>query len=110
EIKHQERILGEYATLVGTPVGREEFNRRRLAPAMEGGLTTEEYLARQRPDVENPLEVAALAMAIEAQAMDLYQRAADRAASPASREMLARIARDEQSHLEHLGALFKVLQ
>ena len=43
-----------------------------MIPAMEGGLTTAEYLARYRPDLENPADVVSLAMAIEAQALDHF--------------------------------------
>jgi rubrerythrin len=45
-------------------------------------------------------------MAIEAQALDLYQRAADRAGTTESQNVLMQIANEERSHLEQLGALF----
>ncbi|MCU0558886.1 MAG: rhodanese-like domain-containing protein [Desulfobacterales bacterium] len=106
EAKHQDRIVGEYARLTGSPPDRERFVRVQVRPAMEGGLTTEEYLARYRPDMENPVDVISLAMAIEAQALDLYQRAADRAATGEVRSMLSQTAREEQAHLGQLGELF----
>jgi len=56
-----------------------------VAPAMEGGLTTQEYLRLYQPDLEVAAEVISLAMAIEAQALDLYQRAADRAQTDESK-------------------------
>jgi rubrerythrin len=79
------------------------------APAMEGGLTTEEYLQLYQPDLERPAEVISLAMAIEAQALDLYQRAAERAETDAARSALMQIANEERSHLEQLGKLFETL-
>jgi rubrerythrin len=74
---------------------------------MEGGLTTDEYLRLYQPDVEVAEEVVSLAMAIEAQALDLYQRAADRASTEKSRAVLLQIANEEHVHLQQLGALFE---
>jgi len=48
-------------------------------------------------------------MAIEGQALDLYQRAADRAKTAQSRDSLLQIAGEERSHLEQLGTLFQNL-
>jgi len=106
EVKHQDRIFNEYRRLSGTAVSREEFARNVVAPAMEGGLTTQDYLERYQPDLEVPEEVISLAMAIEAQALDLYQRAADRAGTGESGAVLSQIANEERAHLEQLGALF----
>ena len=106
EVRHQERILAEYQTVSGRALSRAEFDRTVVSPAMEGGLPTEDYLARYRPDLESPRDVVSLAMAIEAQALDLYQRAAARASAGAA-ETLAQIAEEERSHLEQLGKLFQ---
>jgi rhodanese-related sulfurtransferase/rubrerythrin len=107
EVKHQDRIFSEYARISGAAVSRDEFASGIVAAAMEGGLTTEEYLARYQPNLENAAEVVSLAMGIEAQALDLYQRAADRAKTAESRTMLVQIANEERAHLEQLGMLFK---
>jgi rhodanese-related sulfurtransferase/rubrerythrin len=109
EVKHQDRIFNEYLRVTGAAMLREEFAKKTVAPAMEGGLTTEDYLQRYRPDLENPAEVISLAMAIEGQALDLYQRAADRAGASESRSALMRIAGEERTHLEQLGKLFQNL-
>jgi rubrerythrin len=76
---------------------------------MEGGLTTEEYLDLYQPDLEVVEEVISLAMAIEAQALDHYQRAADRAGFEDSRDALLQIANEESTHLAMLGKLFERL-
>jgi sulfur-carrier protein adenylyltransferase/sulfurtransferase len=109
EVKHQDRIFAEYCKITGTTVNRDEFEREVVVPAMEGGLTTEEYLKLYEPDLEVVEEVISLAMAIEAQALDLYHRAAERAASSESREALLQIANEERAHLEQLGKLFEGL-
>jgi rhodanese-related sulfurtransferase/rubrerythrin len=109
EIKHQERIFNEYLKLTGTVVSRNEFANKTVKPAMEGGLTTEDYLQRYQPNMESPTEIISLAMAIEAQALDLYQRAADRAKTAESRNTLIQIAAEERTHLGQLGKLFQNL-
>lgn len=107
EIKHQDRIFKEYLSISGAQVTREEFSGNIVSPAMEGGLTTNEYLQRYQSDLEKTTEIISMAMAIEAQALDLYQRASERAVTEKSREVLLKIADEEGSHLRQLGELFK---
>jgi rubrerythrin len=107
EIKHQERIFAEYCRITGTDVNRDEFEKEVVVPAMEGGLTTEQYLKLYHPDLEVVEEVISLAMAIEAQALDLYQRASEQASSEESRGTLMQIADEERAHLAQLGKLFE---
>jgi sulfur-carrier protein adenylyltransferase/sulfurtransferase len=107
ELKHQDRIFAEYCRITGTDVRRDEFEKEVVVPAMEGGLTTEQYLKLYQPDLEVVEEVISLAMAIEAQALDLYQRASEQAASEESRETLMQIANEERAHLAQLGKLFE---
>ncbi len=109
EEKHQDRIFAEYIKITGSDLSRNEFEKQVVSPAMEGGLTTEEYLKLYPTDLEDAKEVISLAMGIEAQALDLYQRAADRASSEARQHALMQIANEELAHLEHLGKLFEEL-
>ena len=110
EVKHQDRIFSEYLRTTDAEASRDEFVKKTFAPAMEGGLSTEDYIRRYQPNLENPAEVISLAMAIEGQALDLYQRAADRAKTAESRASLMQIAGEERSHLEQLGTLFQNLK
>ncbi len=105
ETVHQERLLTEYRRETGTYLSQEEFETTRVAGAMEGGLTTEQYLELYEPDLDNETEVVSLAMAIEAQALDLYQRTADRASTEDVRLALMRIADEERAHLKQLAGL-----
>ena len=105
ETIHQERLLTEYRQETRTDISQETFEKTEVAPAMEGGLTTEQYLELYDPDLENETEVISLAMAIEAQALDLYQRTADRATTEEVRLALMRIADEERSHLKQLAGL-----
>jgi len=109
EEKHQDRIFAEYIQITGSDLNRTEFEKQAVSPAMEGGLTTEEYLKLYPTDLDDAKEVVSLAMAIEAQALDLYQRAAGQASSEQRKEALMQIANEELAHLEHLGNLFDEL-
>jgi rubrerythrin len=106
EVKHQDRIFDHYRQMTGTAIDRDEFEETVVSPAVEGGLTTEEYVQLYKPDLESVPDIVGLAIAIEAQALDLYRRAADRSNNPESRKVLMQIADEEQMHLAQLGKLF----
>ena len=105
ETSHQNRILKEYQRITGKSVDTAPFDREVAGPAMEGGLSTDEYIGRAGANLEQAADVVGLAMAIEAQAMDLYQRAADSRTDPEGQRALRQIAREEQEHLKLLGEL-----
>lgn len=73
--------------------------------ALEGGLRGEAYLAGRGGAPEDLRDVLELAMAVEAQAQDLYVRCAREAASEDSREALLRLSREEKGHLAALAVL-----
>lgn len=104
EILHQERLVEIYQEITDTSVTMEEFAEKIAEPAMEGGLTTEEYLQLYDVDLDSELEVLGLAMGIEAQALDLYLRAAERSDKGATREALQKIAEEERSHIGRLSS------
>ncbi len=107
EVKHQDRIFNEYIAITGKSVDREEFEKRTVSKEIEGGLTTEEYMNLFQPDLESMEDIIALAMSIEAQALDLYIRAADKTSNPQSKKMLTQIAEEERTHLAQLGKLME---
>lgn len=107
ERKHQQRVYEAYRGLTGTRMNQDEFAREKVFPAMEGGLTTQEYMAIYQPNMEVATEVISLAMVIEAQALDLYQRAAERAENDDGKTALIQIAEEERTHLALLGKLFE---
>ena len=104
EVIHQQQLLALYGELTGDQPSLEDFASRVVAPAMEGGMSTEEYLRRYQPDLESELEVLSLAMAIETQALDLYLRAAAQSQRQRGREVLQRIAQEERVHIARLSA------
>jgi len=109
EEKHQNRIFDEYLLVSGEDIDRASFDHQFAGPAVEGGLSTEEYMAMFNPDLESPGDIISLAMSIEAQALDLYTRASERGEDERSKEILRGIAREERTHLELLGQLFNDL-
>jgi hypothetical protein len=67
-------------------------------------MTAEEYAETLGLDLSRTRDVVDLAMTIEAQAMDLYSRAAESAGGQA-REVLGKLAGEETEHLRFLGTM-----
>lgn len=109
EIKHQEEVLAAYGEYCKEPVDRQTFELEVEAHAMEGGLSTEEYLDLFDPDLSSEKDVISLAMSIEAQAHDLYLRLGARLENIQAKEAVNKIANDEKKHLESLGQLMDSL-
>jgi len=103
ETLHQQSILALYNKIADTAVSQEDFADSIVAPALEGGMTTEEYLARFNPDLESITDILSLAMSIEAQALDLYQRASNQATDDTARKTLQQVADEERTHLRYLA-------
>lgn len=106
ELNHQDRIFAQYLDTTGKTPDRKKFDDSIVVTAMEGGLTTEEYMRLYDFNPASARDVVELAMAIEAQALDLYHRAAENHPDADSSGALARIALEEQAHLQQLGKLF----
>jgi rubrerythrin len=105
EILHQDRLFDEYLQVSGRQVSRKDFENDLVIKAAEGGLTTDAYIAMFRPDWQSAVDIISLAMSIEAQALDLYTRAADRSEDLRSQAALKKIAEEERGHLAQLGKL-----
>jgi len=104
EVLHQERLVKLYAEMTGAEIALQDFAKKIAEPAMEGGLTTEEYLQLYQTDLESEIEVLGLALAIEAQALDLYSRAAQHSKEHEGfRTVLLQIAEEERGHMARLS-------
>jgi len=103
ETLHQERLLALYNQATGHQTSQEDFANTIVSSALEGGMTTEEYLARFHPDFNAMTDILSLAMSIEAQALDLYQRAANKAKDQKTRDALQQIANEERTHIQYLA-------
>jgi rubrerythrin len=109
EVLHQNRILEEYIQITGKEIDRDTFESGQVKKAVEGGLTTDEYIRLFKPDWNTSSDIVDLAMSIEAQALDLYTRAANRSSDERSRGTLKKIAEEERAHLEQLAKLMDTL-
>lgn len=109
EVKHQESIFQAYRDATGDTAGKASFEESVAARAMEGGRSTSDYLELFAPDLADETEVISLAMSIEAQALDLYQRVGSGIADEDSRKIVNQIANEEKVHLKSLGKLMDSL-
>jgi rubrerythrin len=109
EVKHQRSIFTAYHRISGLETSQEEFEKQVETSALEGGLTTVEYLDLFKPDLNSEKQVVSLAMSIEAQALDMYQRVSARISNPESKAIVLKIADEEKAHLASLGKLMDSL-
>jgi len=109
EIKHQDSIVAAYQGLGHPEVTSKDFSGMVEKKAMEGGMTTQEYLDMFNPDLSSAVDVISLAMSIEAQALDLYHRVGADLTNEAARAIVLKIADEEKIHLESLGKLMDSL-
>lgn len=109
EVIHQNRILKEYVQITGKEIDRDTFESEQVEKAVEGGLTTDEYIRLFKPDLNVLSDIVDLAMSIEAQALDLYTRVANRSTDERGRGALNKIAEEERVHLEQLAKLMDTL-
>ncbi len=104
ELKHQNEIFLHYQQISNPQITLSDFEDTMVIKASEGGLTTEQYIAMFGSALNSVEEIITVAISIEAQALDLYQRAAEHS-SGKSKEFLLKIANEEQSHLNTLANL-----
>ena len=106
EDRHKQRLFNLYTTTIDESVSEpERFEKDVVVRAMEGGLTTEEFLAQNQSVLETILEVLEVAMMIETQALDLYLRYSGESKDDKTKSVLFDIAEEEKAHLEALGRL-----
>lgn len=108
EVRHRQAILNSARRQPGysDDAAFEALARAGAAPGtLEGGVGAEEYLG-QLSDPSDLGEALELAMAIEAQALDLYTRRARHATTAGDadlRETFLLLASEEKAHLQVLG-------
>ena len=105
EDRHKERLFQLYTTLDKSVPEQDRFEKELVVKAMEGGLTTEEFLARNQGVLATIPEVLEIAMMIETQALDLYLRYSQKSKDEETGAVLFGIAEEEKAHLEALGRL-----
>ncbi len=103
ETKHKANVAENMEKIAGKQPPTETDG------SLEGGRPTEDYVNRLALDLEQPQDVVEFAMAIEAQALDLYGRAANNEKGPI-RDFLLKMAEEEKGHLKSLGKLMDSMQ
>ena len=109
EVKHQMSIYVAYNNISKENINKNDFEAMVETKALEGGLSTEEYLDLFKPDLDSAIDVISLAMSIEAQALDLYQRVSTKIENKESKDVINKIANEEKAHLASLGKLMDSL-
>jgi rhodanese-related sulfurtransferase/rubrerythrin len=112
ELNHQKSIFQTYLNIneEAATISQKDFEGMVEVKALEGGLSTQQYLELFSPDLDKETDVISLAMSIEAQALDLYQRVTLRIDNPDSKQVIQKIANEEKAHLESLGKLMDTLK
>ena len=105
EINHKQRLLDLYLTIDPTAINGEAFESKITPELMEGGFDPDKLLEQSMPALKTPAGVLDFAMMLEAQAMDLYMRYAEKSENPEVKKILFNLAHEEKAHLKSLGDL-----
>jgi len=106
EVKHKEQLFDLYAEYNPSTSDQKAFEADIDKSIMEGGFTTEEFIAKNRTAINTVQDVIELAMTIETQALDLYSRLADKSKDKGAQEVFYTLVEAEKAHLKTLGELF----
>jgi rhodanese-related sulfurtransferase/rubrerythrin len=74
---------------------------------MEGGFKMDDFLKKNGPHMHNLMGALDVAMMLETQALDLYDRFAAKAEAANTKEFLLQVAQEEKTHLNMLGQLLE---
>jgi rubrerythrin len=107
EETHKDRLFALYQSLDPAIRQRSLFEERIVLGVMEGGFTGEEFLEKNKPLLDTVENLLSVAMMLEAQALDLYTRYAQKVERSRSRSVLHEIAEEEKAHLAALGNLME---
>lgn len=105
EVRHKDRLFELYLAIDPSPLDRAAFEIDIKSEMTEGGFNPDELLERNLPTFESARDVLNFAMMLEAQAMDLYMRYADKSEDQKVKEILFKMADEEKAHLKSLGNL-----
>lgn len=106
EVKHKQQLYNLYTEHSSSVPDKKTFEEDIVARILEGGFTTEEYIAKNQAVIKTVQDVIELAMTIETQALDLYSRLAERSEVESTRKIFYSLVDAEKAHLKNLGELF----
>jgi rhodanese-related sulfurtransferase/rubrerythrin len=107
EDRHKEKLVKLYVGIDPSVPDAQTFETKVVADAMEGGLTTEEFLAQNMPAMHTVSDILDMAMMIETQALDLYLRYSHEITDEEGKAVLYDLAEEEKAHLKALGRLME---
>ena len=107
EVRHKQKLFELYHSLESDPRDREAFEAAIDSEMMEGGFNPDSLLEQHLPTFKSPANVLNFAMMLEAQAMDLYMRYADKCQDHKVKDILFKLADEEKAHLKSLGVLLE---
>jgi len=107
ETNHKDRLFDMYQSIEDSPLDRENVEADSVSPVLEGGVPADELKAHKRSALPATEDVLSMAMMLEAQAVDLYLRYADRRVDHEAKKILCQLADEEKAHLHSLGALLE---
>ncbi|CAB1058893.1 hypothetical protein D1BOALGB6SA_3651 [Olavius sp. associated proteobacterium Delta 1] len=105
EVRHKQRLFELYLAVEPNPQGREAFEADINSEMTEGGFNPDKLLEQNLPTFKSTADVLNFAMMLEAQAMDLYMRYADKCEDQQVKAVLFKMAEEEKAHLKSLGDL-----
>jgi len=105
EEKHKERLIALGESIKPPDWNREQFEAEVSSAVMEGGFKSEEFMRKNERFLQAVPDTLDVSMMLEAQALDLYLRFADKTAHDDTKSVLYRIGDEEKQHLQYLGRL-----
>ncbi len=107
EVRHKQRLFDLYLAIDPDPQNPEAFEAGITSELIEGGFNPDDLLEQRLRAVKSAAGVLDFAMMLEAQAMDLYMRYAEKSEDPRVKGILFKMADEEKAHLKSLGNLLE---
>jgi len=105
EVRHQQKLFELYLAVESDPQDRDVFEAEVNSEMTEGGFNPDKLLEQNSQSFSSAADVLNFAMMLEAQAMDLYMRYADKCDNQKVKPILFKMADEEKAHLKSLGDL-----
>ncbi|HMK33591.1 MAG TPA: hypothetical protein VK463_00890 [Desulfomonilaceae bacterium] len=105
EDKHKKYLLELYNSIEAFPVDQEAFESDTTTTVLEGGFNLHDFMKKNEKYLHSAPSLLELSMMLEAQALDLYLRFADKMENEETKGALYKIGNEEKAHLEALGRL-----
>lgn len=104
EDKHKDRLVEAYRS-IDDSANEDKIREDICARTMEGGFDFYEFRKQNEEYTKTVSGILTLAMMVEAQAMDLYSKFADKSENEETKKILHKIADEEKAHLRALERL-----